>query len=141
MEEQQEQARFIIGIDLGTTNSAVSFVDTSQKPFKVEDFPVLQLIAPGETAALPVFPSFHYEATESEFRKGSLDMPWDSTERKTVYGCFARDHGAQVSSRLITSVKSWLSHSGVDRTAALLPWHGAVDVEKISPVEATSRYL
>lgn len=141
MEEQQELARFIIGIDLGTTNSAVSFVDTSHKPFKVEDFPVLQLIAPDETAALPVFPSFHYEAAESEFRSGSLNMPWDSTEKKIVCGSFARDHGAQVSARLVASVKSWLSHSGVDRTAALLPWHGAVDVEKISPVEATARYL
>jgi molecular chaperone DnaK (HSP70) len=141
MEEQQEQARFIIGIDLGTTNSAVSFVDTSRKPFKVEDFPVLQLISPGETAALPIFPSFHYEAAESEFRSGSLNMPWDSTSKKTVCGSFARDHGAQVSARLVASVKSWLSHSGVDRTADLLPWHGAADVEKISPVQATARYL
>lgn len=141
MEEQLEKARFIIGIDLGTTNSAVSFVDTEQKPFKVEDFAVLQLIAPGETAAMALFPSFHYEAAASEFRSGSLNMPWDTAERRTIHGCFARDHGAQVSARLVASAKSWLSHSGVDRTAALLPWHGAADVEKISPVQATSRYL
>lgn len=141
IEDQQEQARYIVGIDLGTTNSAVSFVNTLQKPFRVEDFPVLQLIAPDETAFLPLLPSFHYEAAASEFRSGSLNMPWDSVEKRTVCGSFARDHGSQVSARLVASAKSWLSHSGVDRTAALLPWHGAVDVEKISPVQATSRYL
>lgn len=141
IEEQQESARFIIGIDLGTTNSAVSFVDTTHKPYKVEDFPVWQLTAPGETATLPLFPSFHYEASEAEFNSGSLNMPWDSGNKRIVTGTFARDHGAMVSGRLVASAKSWLSHSGVDRTAPLLPWHGAVDVEKISPVQASARYL
>lgn len=140
-EEQQEKARFIIGIDLGTTNSSVSFIDTQRKPYKVEDFPVLQLSAPGETSALPLFPSFHYEAVSAEFKSHSLNMPWDKEDRRTITGSFARDHGAQVAGRLVSSAKSWLSHSGVDRTAPLLPWHGAPDVEKISPVQASSRYL
>ena len=58
-----------------------------------------------------------------------------------VVGFFARDHGAVVPGRLISSAKSWLCHSGVDRTAALLPWHGAADVQRLSPVEVSSRYL
>ena len=56
-------------------------------------------------------------------------------------GFFARDHGALVPGRLINSAKSWLCHSGVDRTAPLLPWHGAADVERLSPVEVSARYL
>ena len=139
--EKQEQPRYIIGIDLGTTNSAVSFVDTSHKAYNVEDFPVIQITAPGEWAPMPLFPSFHYEAAESEFSQGALSLPWDIQERRTVTGIFARDHGAEIPSRLVVSAKSWLSHSGVDRTAPLLPWHAAADLEKISPVEATSRYL
>jgi molecular chaperone DnaK (HSP70) len=107
----------------------------------VEDFPVTQITAPGEIAALPLFPSFHYEAAEGEFSSGSLKLPWDTQDRKVITGAFARDHGALVPGRLVTSAKSWLSHSGVDRTAPLLPWHAASDLEKISPVEATSRYL
>ncbi|MEZ6033482.1 MAG: Hsp70 family protein [Planctomycetaceae bacterium] len=54
---------------------------------------------------------------------------------------FARDHGRTLPGRMIESAKSWLCHNGVDRRAALLPWHGAEDVERVSPVEATSRYI
>ena len=68
-------------------------------------------------------------------------MPWDGLEHSGVVGLFAREHGAAVPGRLIVSAKSWLSHSGVDRTAPLLPWHGAADVTKLSPVEVSRRYL
>jgi hypothetical protein len=56
-------------------------------------------------------------------------------------GIFARDQGALTPGRLIHSAKSWLCHGGVDRTAALLPWHAAGDVGRLSPVEASARYL
>ncbi|NLD98284.1 MAG: hsp70 family protein [Fibrobacter sp.] len=141
MEEQLELSRYIVGIDLGTTNSSVSYVDTKTRPYRVEDFPVLQVTAPSETAALSLFPSFHYEAASGEFSEGSLKLPWHTGEQKVITGVFARDHGAQVPARLVFSAKSWLSHSGVDRTAPLLPWHGASDVDKISPLTAASRYL
>jgi hypothetical protein len=141
-EKEDQLARYIIGIDLGTTNSAIAFVDTTKRPYKVEDFPVLQIVAPGEAASLSLFPSFHYEAAESEFTPDALRLPWDTDGViRTVNGSFARDHGAEVSGRLVSSAKSWLSHSGVDRTAPLLPWHAAPDVDKISPVNVTSRYL
>ena len=61
--------------------------------------------------------------------------------RIAIVGVFARDHGAAVPGRLVVSAKSWLSHGGVDRTAPLLPWHGAADVSKLSPVEVSRRYL
>lgn len=140
--EKSEKSRYIIGIDLGTTNSALAFVDTSRKPFSVEDFPILQISASSENSSLNLFPSFHYEAAEGEFSEGALHLPWDEErDPKRAVGVFARDHGAQIPGRLIFSAKSWLSHSGVDRTAPLLPWHALPDVEKISPLETTARYL
>lgn len=140
--EKNELSKYIIGIDLGTTNSAAAFVDTARKPFTVEDFRILQVSASAETSSLNLFPSFHYEAAQGEFSPGALHLPWEkNADPKRIAGVFARDHGAQVPNRLIVSAKSWLSHSGVDRTAPLLPWHALPDVEKISPLEATSRYL
>jgi molecular chaperone DnaK (HSP70) len=140
--DKNEPARYIIGIDLGTTNSAVAFVDTNVKPLHVEDFRVLQISAAHETSSLNLFPSFHYEAASGEFTSGALSLPWENgVDKKVVAGTFARDHGAQIPGRLVVSAKSWLSHAGVDRTAPLLPWHALNDVEKISPLEATSRYL
>lgn len=141
MEEKQDNSRYIIGIDLGTTNSAVSFVDLEHRPYKIEDFAVNQLVAPGETAQLPLYPSFYYVPAESEFTPESLRLPWDTADRPYITGTFAREHGSRVPGRFVSSAKSWLSHAGVDRTAALLPWHAVNDVEKISPVTATSRYL
>ena len=94
-EDKKTESRYIIGIDLGTTNSAVSFVDLTRKPYRVEDFPVTQITAPGEIAALPLFPSFHYEAAEGNspvVRKAA----WDTQDRKVITGAFARDHGALV---------------------------------------------
>jgi molecular chaperone DnaK (HSP70) len=142
VENSEPAARYLIGIDLGTTNSAMSYVDTAEKQWKVRDFAVRQLVAAGQVEGRDVLPSFHYEAGENEFADGALRLPWDAGESSRAFvGVFARDHGGEVAGRLVSSAKSWLSHSGVDRTAALLPWHGAADVQKLSPVEVSSRYL
>jgi hypothetical protein len=141
-QSETQEIRYIIGIDLGTTNSAIAFIDTKKRPFSVEDFRVSQISAPGEVSSMNLFPSFHYEAARGELTKESLKLPWDTIDNPVnVAGVFARDHGAQIPGRLIFSAKSWLSHSGVDRTAPLLPWHSLPDVEKVSPLEITSRYL
>ncbi len=126
-----EPGRFIIGIDLGTTNCSAAFVDTAEETWTVRDFLIPQLVAPNTTEPREVLPSFHYQPAEGEL----ADSPGH------IVGLFAREHGAGVPGRLISSAKSWLSHSGVDRTAALLPWHGAPDVEKLSPVDVSARYL
>jgi uncharacterized protein DUF3731/Hsp70 protein len=137
----QEASRFVVGIDLGTTNSAVCYIDTADTQWQVHTLAIPQVVAPGEVEARDTLPSFHYEAAAGEFARGALRLPWDTSEPRYTVGVFARDHGALVPGRLIASVKSWLCHSGVDRTAAILPWHGTSDIERLSPVAVSSRYL
>ncbi|HVX62885.1 MAG TPA: Hsp70 family protein [Pirellulales bacterium] len=134
-------SRYSVGIDLGTTNSAVAYVDTLETEWTVRAFPIPQLVAPGEIEARETLPSFHYEAAAGEFPDGALGLPWGGKERNYAVGFFARDQGTASPGRLIASAKSWLCHPGVDRTAELLPWHGAPDVTRLSPVDASSRYL
>ena len=137
----EKPSRYTVGIDLGTTNSAVGYVDTAEKLWTDRTFEIPQLVAPGEIEARETLPSFHYETAPGELPADSLALPWGAKDRKFAVGFFARDHGVSMPGRLIASAKSWLCHSGVDRTAELLPWHGAPDVERLSPVEASSRYL
>src|SRR5712691_13186577 len=137
----QEASRFVVGIDLGTTNSAVGYIDTAEARWQVHTLAIPQVVAPGEIEARETLPSFHYEAAVGELSKGAFRLPWDTAEPRSTVGVFARDHGATVPGRLIASVKSWLCHSGVDRTAAILPWHGTSVVERLSPVAVSSRYL
>ncbi|MDF7806915.1 Hsp70 family protein [Pontiellaceae bacterium B12219] len=131
--------RFIVGIDLGTTNSAVAFIDMVRGG-PAQTFPVLQLVAPGTVEARDSLPSFHYEPANEEVEANLLALPWD-TENSRVVGIMAREHGAGVPGRLAVSAKSWLSHGGVDRKAELLPWHSAPDIQKLSPGETSRRYL
>jgi molecular chaperone DnaK (HSP70) len=125
-----------VGIDLGTTNSAVAVADDEG----VHDFPVAQLVAPGEIALRPVLPSFLYLPAGPELPAGSLALQWDAT-RDYVVGELARSQGAAVPGRLVASAKSWLCHAGVDREAQILPWSAVGDMPRVSPVEASARYL
>ncbi len=138
-------ARFVVGIDLGTTNSALAFVDTAAGPdAPVQVLPVPQLVAPGETEARDTLPSFHYEPAPGQFDADAWRLPWNGPgdpPAAFVVGVLARERGADQPGRLIVSAKSWLSHAGVDRTADLLPWHGAPDVKKLPPAEVSARYL
>jgi len=131
--------RYCIGIDLGTTNSAVAYVDTAAGKH-VEIFPVPQLVAESTLGSLPTLPSFLYLAGEHEIAPGALALPWDAARRFAV-GTFARVQGTRVPGRLVSSAKSWLCHGGVDRTAAILPWGAPPEVKKLSPVDASARYL
>jgi molecular chaperone DnaK (HSP70) len=130
---------FVVGIDLGTTNCAVACVDLSRKDCTVDMFPVLQTIAPGALEPRPTLPSFLYLADEKEFAKDALNLPWKGDGR--AVGEFARGHGWKVPSRLVSSAKSWLCHSGIDRLSAVLPWQAPAEVAKVSPVEASAAYL
>ena len=135
--------RYVVGIDLGTTNCAVAFVDT-ERGDTVETFDVPQLVAAGQVEGRRTLPSFLYRPAEGEFPPGSLSLPWGEETGAAagwVVGTFARDHGARVPGRQVSSSKSWLCHAGVDRTADLLPWHAAGDVDKLSPVEAGAALL
>ncbi|WP_417071327.1 Hsp70 family protein [Niveibacterium terrae] len=131
-------ARYTVGIDLGTSNTVVAYAAAGSDEIAL--LPIEQLIAAGEIAALPLLPSVRYQAAEGELEAGDLNQPW-SVSKTAVLGRYARDLGARIPGRLVVSAKSWLSHPGVDRGAAILPWGAPDGVEKISPVEASAGTL
>jgi len=133
-------SRYVVGIDLGTTNSAVGYVDTHAEDPRIESLPIAQLVEAGKVADRPALPSFLYLSGEHDVRPGELALPWDA-DQNFAAGEFAREQGARVSGRLVSSAKSWLCHGGVDRQADILPWGAPDDVRRISPVEASSRFL
>jgi hypothetical protein len=136
-------SRYLIGIDLGTTNSVVAYIDTQEvadggSPIRV--FPVPQLVGHGEVRTLPALPSFLYFPTEDELSAGAVSATWDE-DPPMVTGVLAREQGALVPSRQVSSAKSWLSYPGVDRRARILPAQAEPPQPMISPVEASARYL
>ncbi len=137
-------SRFIVGIDLGTTNSAVAYVDLGHEEVpraKIRIFDIPQLVAPGQVAPGAVLPSFLYLPGPYELPAGALSLPW-APDRNFAVGELAREQGALVPGRLVCSAKSWLCHPGVDRRARILPWGGdESEIAKVSPVEASARYL
>lgn len=130
-------ARYTIGIDLGTTHSAIAMAPIEQEGAHPEVLRVPQLVAAGAIDSRELLPSFLYLPHASE---GPQALPWDA-ERAFVVGEHARARGVEAPTRLVSSAKSWLSHSGVDRHVGILPIGAPEDVEKISPVEASWRYL
>lgn len=136
--------RFIIGIDLGTTNCAVSYVDLLEKGSsakkRIHIFEIPQMTGPGVVNRLSVLPSFLYIPGEFDISQDAIVELWDASE-SNFSGAFARDHGARVPARLVSSAKSWLCHGKVDRRARILPWGTDKEVPKVSPVMATASYL
>lgn len=134
---QGTAAKIVVGIDLGTTNSALCWAAARGS---VRAFDVPQLVGPGEIEARPVLPSFLYIPTDAE--KPSLAEPWNPNPQAghVVVGEYARDHGSLTPARQIASAKSWLANASVDRTAALLPW-GIDAGPRFSPVDASARVL
>jgi molecular chaperone DnaK (HSP70) len=129
-----------VGIDLGTTNSALASATPAADGAAPEALAVPQVTHPGTVETRPLLASALYLPNPSEFKPGALALPWDSA-RPFLVGELARTHGAQVPSRLVASAKSWLSFAGADRRAAILPWGAPADIEKVSPVVASTRYL
>src|ERR671932_290712 len=80
----QEASRFVVGIDLGSTNSAVCYIDTADARWQVRTLVIPQVVAPGEVEARDTLPSFHYEAAAGEFSKGALRLPWDATRARPL---------------------------------------------------------
>ncbi len=137
-------SRYSIGIDLGTTHSAVSYFDLAHPAARGHEQTMLgvpQVTAPGTVEDKPLLPSFLYLPNAEEFPAGSLGLPWDRKARAAIVGEFARSHGAKVPARLVSSAKSWLSHAGVDRQSAILPWQAPADVARVSPVDASRHFL
>lgn len=137
-------ARYAIGIDLGTTHSALSYVDLEASDGEQTAhgvLPIPQLSAPGTVEALPLLPSFLYLPHPDELAPGELALPWSTEGETAVAGEMARSRGATTPIRLVSSAKSWLCHPGVDRRAAILPSDAPEEVTRVSPLEASTRYL
>ena len=134
--------RYIVGIDLGTTNSALGQFDGAapEAEAHIEVRSIPQLVNPGEVDERRLLPSFLFIPGEFDFPKGSLTLPWDR-DPQFVIGELAQRRGAENPARLVASAKSWLSYAAVNRSSPILPWQAPEEVPKLSPVEVSSRYL
>ncbi|MBL0207606.1 MAG: Hsp70 family protein [Propionivibrio sp.] len=135
--------KYSLGIDLGTTHCALSYVDISRcdgEQVTQSVLPIPQLTAPGTVESLGLLPSFVYLPHADEMAAGALTLPW-TADQDFAIGEMARSRGAATPIRLVSSAKSWLCHAGVDRRAAILPNDAPPEVPRLSPFEASQRYL
>jgi molecular chaperone DnaK (HSP70) len=133
--------RFLVGIDLGTTNTVVAAIDLAtpgRRAPRPRVVPIPQVVAPGEVRAERALPSFLYLPTPDERASGRFGTAWEP-HPGLVAGSFARNQGALQPARQVSSAKSWLSHPAADRTAPILPW--GADEPSLSPVEASTCLL
>ncbi len=134
---------YIVGIDLGTTNSVVAYTEAQTEKDEtpgIRIFEIPQLVGPGSVENSPALPSFVLLPGPHDVPPEGLQVPW-SDDRAMAVGRFARDRGAEIPHRLVASAKSWLCHTGIDRNQKILPWEGPDDREKLSPVEASAAIL
>ena len=101
-------ARYVVGIDLGTTNSAVMYVDTEAPQWEVLPLSIRQLVAPNQIESLDTLPSFHFQVLPQSAQEGAVRLPWVEKDRDWCVGTMARDEGNKSPGRLIGSAKSWL---------------------------------
>lgn len=131
--------RWVVGIDLGTTNSAVSrMAFESEGP--LESVRITQRVSENQLSRLDTLPSFLYLPGPHELPPNSLSLPWDE-DLDYVVGDFARTQGAKIPGRVVTSAKSWLAHRRAEPGEAILPWQTLKDGRKVSALEASRRYL
>ena len=136
-------ARYAIGIDLGTTHCALAWVDLQASDGEATSNGVLeipQLSAPGTVESPALLPSFMYLPHGDELAPGELDLPWPGPQDHVV-GEMARTRGATTPIRLVSSAKSWLCHPGADRRGAILPSDAPAEIPRVSPLTASARYL
>ncbi|MEG1201838.1 MAG: Hsp70 family protein [Comamonas sp.] len=140
----QHVAEFVVGIDLGTSHTVVASAPLAGAALDIELLKIPQRSTAGEVIAQPLLPSVRYQAAPGELGD-AWRQPWlpqqASEQAPAVIGRWARDLGTAVPGRLVASAKSWLSHTGVDRTAAILPWGAVEEVAKVSPLLASASYL
>ena len=130
---------FSLGIDLGTSNSAIAVADLETDQTKIVE--VTQILGPNQLGEMPMMASVLYVPHCEEFPNGSFPLPWDAAGEPAIVGQFAREHGALVPDRLVTSAKSWLSNPHIDPKQRILPWRSDIAEEKLSPLECSRRYL
>jgi hypothetical protein len=132
-------ARFSLGIDLGTSNSAIAIADLETDQTRIIE--IAQILGTNQLGEAPTLASALYVPHSEEFPEGSFPLPWNDAGEPAIVGQFARDHGALVPDRLVTSAKSWLSNPHIDPKQKILPWRSDITEEKLSPLECSRRYL
>jgi hypothetical protein len=133
-------AKYVLGIDLGTTNSVLAYSPLDAAEPQVEVLPIPQLVAAGTVETRTMLPSFLYLAHPREAESGAFDLPW-AEGRTFAVGELARRQAAEVPDRTVGAAKSWLAYSRVDRRQPILPWGAPAEVAKVSPVSASQRFL
>ncbi|QNT69728.1 Hsp70 family protein [Defluviicoccus vanus] len=132
--------RFSLGIDLGTSNSAIAVTDLESDTTELVE--VAQVLRPGQIGDIATLPSALYVAHPDEFPADAFTLPWnESADRLVIIGQFARDHGALVPDRLVTSAKSWLSNPHIDPKDPALPWKSEIEEKKLSAFDCSRLYL
>jgi hypothetical protein len=131
--------RFSLGIDLGTSNSAIALEDFVSGRNEIVD--VTQILGLNQVGEKPTLPSALYIPHPDEFRQNEMQLPWSKGVPGAIIGHFARDHGALIPDRLITSAKSWLSNFHIDPKKPVLPWKSDIKEQKLSAFECSRRYL
>lgn len=132
------QHRFSLGIDLGTSNSAIALSEVDSDQTNIIE--ITQVLGPNQIGEKPTLPSALYIPHPDEFPEGAFPLPWPSNTR-SIIGLFARDHGALVPDRLVTSAKSWLSNPHIDPRQRSLPWKSEIHEEKLSAFDCSRSYL
>lgn len=131
---------YSVGIDLGTTNSVIAYAKIGEESPRVELLPIPQVVATATVEERKLLPSFLYLGTDADRDAKALDVPWGK-KRDYAVGELARKQSADVPTRTVVGAKSWLAYSKVDRRQPILPWNAPEDVAKVSPVDASKRYL
>src|SRR5580692_9107470 len=132
-------ARFSLAIDLGTSNSAIAIADLDSGETRIIE--IAQTLGPNQIGEMQTLPSAIYVPHREEFPERSFPLPWNDAGEPAIIGQFARDRGALVPDRLVTSAKSWLSNPHIDPKQPILPWRSDITEEKLSPFECSRRYL
>lgn len=138
-----ESASYIVGIDLGTTNSVVAYTETDVEKGKKPNIRILeipQLVNAGTVEKREILPSFILTPGQHDVPENALHLPW-TKDITVAVGEFARDRGTEIPHRLISSAKSWMCNVMTDRNKPILPWEGPDDVKKMSPVGAATAIL
>jgi len=132
--------KFSLGIDLGTSNSAIAFSEVESD--QTEILEITQILGPNRIGGKPTLPSALYISHPQEFSADAFPLPWRTADGgDAIIGQFARDHGALVPDRLITSAKSWLSNPHIDPRQRILPWKSMIEQEKRSAFDCSRLYL
>jgi molecular chaperone DnaK (HSP70) len=132
-------ARFSLGIDLGTSNSAVAADNFESDQTSLVE--ITQILRPNQVGEKTTLPSALYIPHPDEFSADALKLPWSDHSATAIIGHFARDHGALIPDRLVISAKSWLSNFHVDPRRAVLPWKSDIKEPKLSAFDCSRLYL